>query len=305
MSSARDLIAALFKDNADHNLILDQIIALPVKKDVKIAEGLISASSGSDLDVFSACSYILETSPSCEIKLRYLSFLATLLKTVQDPAFKRLIAERVTEFELFKRLIKILDDPEAEYDMINQVAKIVFYAGTRLNIIDLWCQNSRNVTNLISRLHKLDRKYLSLAANKILRHIYEWKHDMDSTVNDSIMDIQYCEWMSTCLRKHLADQDALYTLYYILNRMPMTNLAVIFQTNQLDQILESVIKYHSTETFNEDLELLALKISQFPSGGNFLSEKLERNSVLGLDRLKSQRYSNGNKGTNIFFLQNW
>ena len=59
----------------------------------------------------------------------------------------------------------------------------------------------------------------------------------------------------------------------------MTTVKAVFQSNDLENILDKSIVGHQLRG-DSDCELLALKVKLFIHNGNFLSEKLVRDSVM-------------------------
>ena len=80
------------------------------------------------------------------------------------------------------------------------------------------------------------------------------------------------------LKRDPGQEDCLYGLYYIMDKMPMTTVKAVFQTNNLEVIMDKSILAHQLRD-NTDCELLALKIKLFIHNGNFLREKLVRDSL--------------------------
>ena len=57
------------------------------------------------------------------------------------------------------------------------------------------------------------------------------------------MDLEYCDWLIQSLQaRHGKDcqEDCLYGLYYIMNKMPMSNVKAVFNANKLKEILGKV-----------------------------------------------------------------
>jgi hypothetical protein len=63
-----------------------------------------------------------------------------------------------------------------------------------------------------------------------------------------------------------------------MDKMPMTTVKAVFQTNHLESILDKSIVAHQLRG-DTDCELLALKVKLFIHNGNFLSEKQVRDSL--------------------------
>jgi hypothetical protein len=80
------------------------------------------------------------------------------------------------------------------------------------------------------------------------------------------------------LKREPTQEDCLYGLYYIMDKMPMTTVKAVFQTNNLGAILDKSIVAHQLRGAT-DCELLALKVKLFIHNGNFLSEKQVRDSL--------------------------
>jgi len=129
----------------------------------------------------------------------------------------------------------------------------------------------------------------------LIRHWYHYRHDLANAKNDAHHDIDHCEWLVKALKKDPAQKDCLYGLYYIMDKMPMTTVKAVFQSNDLENILDKSIVAHQLRG-DSDCELLALKVKLFIHNGNFLSEKLVRDSVM-LSRsngnTRSRGYHNG------------
>ena len=102
---------------------------------------------------------------------------------------------------------------------------------------------------------------------------------MTGAKNDAHHDIEHCEWLIKALKKEPTQDDCLYGLYYIMDKMPMTTVKAVFQSNDLENVLDKSIVGHQLRG-ECDCELLALKVKLFIHNGNFLSEKLVRDSAM-------------------------
>ena len=92
------------------------------------------------------------------------------------------------------------------------------------------------------------------------------------------------------LQKYRKEQeDCRYGLYYIMNKMPISNVKAVFDGNKLKYVLLKVKESFCHQTHVQtELELVIEKILFFPQNGNFLTEKLQRSAVLDINRCQSK-----------------
>ena len=109
------------------------------------------------------------------------------------------------------------------------------------------------------------------------RYYYELNLRTRKHAFNKYHDIEIAELCIKRLKKYPFSEDPIYTLYYILSWMPLTNVKAIFQTNKLEEFLMKLEETHKKKQ-NEEIVILAQKIQGFQKI-NHLSEQLERISL--------------------------
>ena len=252
LSYVRDLINALGSQNSSDSKrqeIMNTLINLDLS--VQLAEPLTCSGYDDRLDIFQVCSIMLLEN-GWVLLGKYLKFLGNVLEmTFQQPdlpyGLKKLIHKRVDEFELYQRLVEILDQEtkeEARDEFLNAVAKVVYFATSKPKVADLNRAQEFSLRRFIKKLHDKKVKYLNKLSIKYIRYLYEIRHEQLNMSNEALVDLEYCDWLIQSLqaRHHGKDcqEDCLYGLYYIMNKMPMSNVKAVFNANKLKEILGKV-----------------------------------------------------------------
>ena len=310
LSYVRDLINALGSRNSTDSKrqeIMNTLVNLNLT--VQLAEPLTCSGYDDRFDIFQVCSIMLQENAGRTLLLsKYLKFLGNVLQiTFKQPdlpyGLKKLIHQRVDEFELYQRLVEILDHEtemkeEIAEEFLNVVAKVIYFATSKSKVGDLNRAQEFSLQRFIKKLHDKKVKYLNKLAIKYIRYLYEIRHEQLNVSNEAYVDLEYCDWLIQSLQKHHHHQDdcqedCVYGLYYIMNKMPMSNVRAVFDANKLKEILAKVKESYRHRHVQTELELVTEKILFFPQHGNFLTEKLQRSAVLDLNR-----NANANAGNN-------
>ncbi len=305
LSYARDLINALGNEslsNEKKEKIMNMITELPVKDDVRLAEGLITCPDPRKLDIFSLCRMLLsEHSQDSQYLRTFLHFFGQVLKSVfsqpdLSDVFKRLVEKQSNCFELYQTLIQILKE-EANHDKVfkNQVAKIIFYVTTKEKVREMFSEGrSYQFSSFVTNLHKMNVKYGSMTCYKFIHFWYKIKHDLVHTSNGEKQDLIFCDWLIKALSKFPNQTDCIYGIYFITDKMPMTTLLTVFEGNGLEKILQASLDWFQKRG-NDEMELLLLKVKLSKNEGNFLSGRIQREAILKDRRPPPQgRFQNQN-----------
>ena len=281
LSYIRDLIHAVPRNETR---VIKSLLQIHLS--TKIAESLTCSGYDHRLDVFQVCSILMTDGLSGSSLKQFLVFFGNVLSTVNSKTvpygIKRLIEKRMDEFELYQRLVQVLDEVKLDKDFMNTIAKVVFFTTCKQNVSDLIrARTSFKLYHLIQKLHALEsQRYLSALYVRYLRYLYEIRHEQPNTFNEAYHDLQNCDWLSSSLKKPGGQnhEDCLYALYFIMNKMPLSSVKAVFETNRLaETLMKRKQTYH--QEGETDLELLTSKLSLFPTKGNFLTEKLLRSRV--------------------------
>ena len=291
LALAKDLVLSIADEQLspkDKHKVVDQLLALPIKSDGKLAEAVVISEKS--FNIFQICSQLL-SSPDKLLLFKYLQFLGRVLKHLEASPNSRIhnvISTKMNEFNLYQELVMMMDCPDYDTALLNDIAKILYLTTSRSKVFDLCQLEGFRPKNFINSMQKLNTKYTSLLSVSFVRFVYDFKHDLDKTVNDSNQDMHYCKFLTEVLRKDPSLEHAILGLYFILNRMPMEQLIIIFSSQGLGDLLDKVIEAHETDG-NEEAQIAAFKIKQFPLVGNFISEKIKRNSVMKLERFQDRK----------------
>lgn len=194
----------------------------------------------------------------------------------------------MSEFDLYQELVILMDSSDFDKVSLNTIAKVIYLTTSRSKVFDICQLEGFRPKTFIKSMQSLNTKYSNLLSVVFVRFVYDFKHDLDKTVNDSPQDVHYCQLLIGALKSDPSLEHAIFGLYFILNRMPMPQLKSIFASYTLGDLLEKVIKIHE-EKGEQEAQIVAFKIKQFPLVGNYITEKVERNSVMKLDRFQEQR----------------
>ena len=296
LSYVRDLINALGSSNSTASKRQEIMgILSGLDLNVKLAEPLTCSGYDDRLDIFQVCSILLvENKPPSVLLANYLKFFGKVLQVTFEQSdipygIKKLIHKRVDEFELYQRLVEILDDCEDE-EFLNVVAKVVYFSTSKAKVADLNRAQEFSLKRFIKELREKKVKYLSKLSIKYIRYLYEIRHEQLNVSNEAYMDLEYCDWLVHSLQRYRKEQeDCLYGLYYIMNKMPISNVKAVFDANKLKDVLLKVKESFRHQTHVQtELELVIEKILFFPQNGNFLTEKLQRSAVLDLNRCQGK-----------------
>ena len=171
---------------------------------MKIAEPLTCSGYDDRLDIFQVCSILLsEDDPekvSEDLLSHYLTFFGNVLELTFNQSdlpygVKKLIYRRADEFELYQRLIGILDDAEKSVDYLKKIAKIVYHTTSKPKIVDLNKAREFDIHDFIGKLYDFKAKYLVKLAVKIIRFHYEIRHEQANISNEAYNDLRYCDWL--------------------------------------------------------------------------------------------------------------
>ena len=177
ISYASDLVNSLGNDHLSDeqkNAILNKLLDLPIKFNIKMAKGLTCITDERKKDVFSICALLLKKYQSGDFLMKYLQFFGNVLKTVMtydNHGFKKLIEQKVDSFELYHKLITILHEDNIDKVFLNTVAKIVYYTTMRARTDEIILgETGINIKHLVKKLHTKNMKYLSLTCHLLIRH---------------------------------------------------------------------------------------------------------------------------------------
>ena len=198
LSYVRDLINALGSQNSSDSKrqeIMNTLINLDLS--VQLAEPLTCSGYDDRLDIFQVCSIMLLEN-GWVLLGRYLKFFGNVLEmTFQQPdlpyGLKKLIHKRVDEFELYQRLVEILDQETKKEDLefLNVVAKVVYFATSKPKVADLNRAQEFSLRRFIKKLHDKKVKYLNKLSIKYIQYLYEIRHEQLNMSSEAYVDLEY------------------------------------------------------------------------------------------------------------------
>ncbi len=333
LSHARDLVASLSKEDFCWEEKMKTIEKLQehIVTNPNQLEGLVCSNISEDL--FRACSYILRANDHAKRPFRdvlrkqkdwrqdclqlFLEFFGDILaaafgrkqKTSSLRAHARLRCQ--ANDNLMHRIFTLMCDAynntvenSSGFDLLKPVSRVVYWLLDKKFVIEYFVNH--RLTTVLEALYRTKKKNPMMCARKMLRYLYEWKHDLPSCCNDQMRDLTYCDWFIEGIKKSPVTEieDPLLGLYFIMNRMPSKNVEAVFKANKLETVLDKVIASAEkmTDVDSGDIVVVAKNIKHF-NQGNYLKDKIERNTVLGPEASKEieRRRANGHNN-NLYSL---
>ena len=176
----------------------------------------------------------------------------------------RVILERceATQYDLIRGLLSVCEDsdlPEedqSEIALSNMSAKVL-YLLTNKRSMKRFADHPEKVEAMARTMLKKPHKYQQLAAVRILRELYRWRHDDGYSLPNPRESSELVKEIGDFLLVRTAE-DAVYCLYYILDLMPQAHLIATFNLCRIPKVMEEVIERERYE--NSDIAKLARKI---------------------------------------------